>query len=69
MSEVLGTSMKFRVAWVDLAPWAHQVDLETWHLVHEAATMKYLFTPITFQNTFSNSLPAKSDRLGKYVFL
>lgn len=56
---------------VDLALWAHQVGLEivTCYLVHEAATVKYLFTPITFQNIFSNTLPAKSDRLGKYVFL
>lgn len=56
---------------MDLALWAHQGGLETatWYLVHEAATMKYLVTPITLLNTFPNLLSVKSDRLGKYVFL
>ena len=55
---------------MDLALWIHQAGLEivTRYLVHEAATMKYFVAPITFLNTFPNSLPVKSDRPGKYVF-
>lgn len=53
-----------------MALWTHQAGLEivTRYLVHEAATMKYFVAPITFLNTFPNSLPVKSDRPGKYVF-
>lgn len=55
---------------MDLALWTHQAGLEivTRYLVHEAATMKYFIAPITFLNTFPNSLPVKSDRPGIYDF-
>lgn len=55
---------------MDLALWTHQAGLKivTRYLVHKTAIMEYFVTPITFLNTFQNSLPVKPDRPGEYVF-